>query len=634
MINILRMINKEKNLIEQELLEEDEKLLFYQEFFKNNRTSTLTDVININHSDLAIAIIINMDPTLSVSEVKRIVYGNKDIFEELNTDAVSELVRLIDGLANEPKLYQDIKDSLISGSDKKFLSKLRKENQMAGMIRVLTDSMETTPQMFFDFIDMFIEHSEALVIAVSTVTMLRQIQEEKEMHYQMIHDICEEEGARIKSKVQDKWVSELVRDDYNIANLLKPIVDARNEYHHLEQENRNRKRYLSKTKVVYESLETNLYKAIQSGEVRNVDALLKKVPSEEIRLAILKLVYKHNHEIYKKLTEEYKTLSANDASHYQVLLAKYGISPENYEVGTVMENSIEDLTKMLDILSKMRFASPEEILLIVQNSDLETIGNIQGLVEKGIITSELIKEHQSIFNPSSITYENFMRNLSLISKKKLNPHYFTTSEEVLVSDHEVLSKSIKTLEDYELISNIRKGMNLNFLQQEELAPAIDVLLELGYERNLEECLELLNYKDRFDRLKVLKELNIPVASTATLIEVLSTDKFYIPDKDIPNYIYNASSYNLPRGIVEVEEPKKKVSDVSRLSQFENTSRTYSFDGVIISKNKVHRNLSHILATGKPTDRLIYAVLKDSSLNDDEVRRVKTTLIPQKQIIKK
>ena len=47
MINILRMIDKEKQRIEQELLEEDERILFYQDFFKQNKTSTLTDVINL-----------------------------------------------------------------------------------------------------------------------------------------------------------------------------------------------------------------------------------------------------------------------------------------------------------------------------------------------------------------------------------------------------------------------------------------------------------------------------------------------------------------------------------------------------------------------------------------------------------
>ena len=167
MINILRMINKEKIRIDQELLEEDERFEFYQDFFKKNKTSTLNDVINLNHSDLAIAIIINMDPELSVEEVKEVVYGNRDIFENLNFDSISELVRLIDGLANDPELYHDIRKAAITGADKKLTSRFKKESQMASMIRILTDSMDTTPEMFFDFVDMFIEHSEGFVIALS-----------------------------------------------------------------------------------------------------------------------------------------------------------------------------------------------------------------------------------------------------------------------------------------------------------------------------------------------------------------------------------------------------------------------------------------------------------------------------------
>lgn len=629
MINILRMIGKEKNLIDQELLEENERLEFYREIFTRNGCSTLNEAIKANHSDLAIAIILNNEPELSVEDAKRVVYANKDIFENLNIETIGELVKLIDSLSGNKEMYASVRKTLTKDGGISFSSIFTKEGQLAIMLHHLADTMDTTPEAFLDFVDVFLENSHGFVLALSTVATLREIKEDKELHYQMIQELCEEENAKIKSKVQDKWVTDRIRDDYNVSNLLKPISDAKKEYHSLDQEQKNRRRYLSKTKLIYEQLETNLYKAISEGEVRNIETLLKKVPSDEIRLAILKLVYKHNHEIYKKLSAEYQELSANDSSHYQVLLAKYGISPEIYEVGSVMDNSIEDLSKMLDMLSKLKVASPEELLLIVQNSDLETITNLYGLSEKGIITSNLLNNYQALFNPSSKEYEDFMRNLSLINKKKLNPHYFTTSEEVLVTPHQRIESSIKTLEDYDLVSNIKTGMNLSFLKEEDLAPAIDILLELGYEKNLEESLELLNYKDKFDRLRVLKALNIPVSSTEELIEVLTTPKFYVPDTEIENYIYNAAQYHLPSNIVEVTEPKKKVSDVQRLSSFSETDRTYSFNGVLISKNKVHRTLSHVLATGKPTDRLKYGVLKDSILTDQEVLKVVAALTPQK-----
>lgn len=629
MINILRMINREKTLIDQALATEDERLAFYQEFFKKNRCATLKDALAIDQSELAIAIIIHYAPNLSVDEIKNVVYGNSDIFEELDTSAIEEITKLIDHLANNRSLYEKAKKMILTNGDLQFSSIFKKEGQLAIMLRHLIDTMDANPKSFCTLVDYFFNDSKAFIAALATVTTFRDIRKEEEVRYQIINDLSELDSRKIKEKTKDKMVSSMTKDIYNVKKLLEPITAARDEYQSLEQATRTSKKNLSRNKTIYENLETDLYKAIQAGEVRNVESLIKKVPSEEIRLAILKLVYTHNHELYQKLSAEYQQLAANDASHYQVLLAKYGISPETYEVGTVMGNSIEDLEKMLSTLSKLKFTTSQELLRIVQTSNLEIVENIQGLAERGIITSELLKEHQGILNPTSKDYEAFMRNLALINKKKLNPHSFTATEEIFVTPHSRFSASIKTLEDYELLPTIKSGMNLSFLQESNLTEAIDTLLELGYESNLEECIELLNYKDKFDRLKVLKALNIPVTDTASLLDILSTDKFYVSDEEISNYIYNASPYHLPQGIVLVDEPKKKVSDVTKLSAFSNTSRTYSFDGVLISKNKVHRNLSHTASTGNPHDRLMYGVLKDATLTDEEVSKVITCLTPEK-----
>ena len=112
MINILRMINKEKNLIDQELLAEDERLEFYREIFSRNTCTTLNEAIKANHSDLAVAIILNNEPEISVEEAKRVVYSNRDIFENLNIEAIGELVKLIDGLANNEDLYSSVRKHL------------------------------------------------------------------------------------------------------------------------------------------------------------------------------------------------------------------------------------------------------------------------------------------------------------------------------------------------------------------------------------------------------------------------------------------------------------------------------------------------------------------------------------------
>lgn len=632
MINILRMINEEKNLIDKELSKpDDERIVFFQNFFKKYKASTLSGAMKTPTHELAIAIILQRIPSLSVEEVTQAICNTKAIFDK-DDENNEQLSTLVMKFADEPAMYRRIKKILEAEEDYSLSSLLKKDGQLAIVVRHFLLDANIEPENFFTLVELYAKHRQVFCEALAILDVLKEIERDQEFHNAMIRLIGEDAGIKVKNKDREKEVRKMIGKDYNIDLLLEPLTSASKACVEYELSRKDHQKTLGRNKKIYEALESELYQAIQKGEVTNISNMLKKVPSEKIRLAILKLVYTHNQEIYKQLTSEYQTLSANDASQYQILLERYGISPDSYEVGTVMENSIDNLTEMLEILSRLSITASQGLLTILQSSDLETVENIFALAERGIITGDLLTNHLGIFNPSSKDYENFMRNLDVINKQKLNPHYFTASEEMLTLPHQRFASSMKVLEEYELLSNLKTGMNLSFLKEEDLAPAIDTLLELGYEKNLEESLELLNYRDKFNRLRVLKALNIPVSSTEELIEVLTTPKFYVQDTEIPNYIYNAAQYHLPSNIVEVTEPKKKLSDVQKLSSFSETDRTYSFNGVLISKNKVHRTLSHVLATGKPIDRLKYGVLKDSILTDEEVLKVVAALTPQKTTV--
>ena len=78
MINLLRMISKEKDLLEQELLiPYDSKIMYYKNFFKKYRADTLTGALNTPKSELAIVILLQQIPKLSVEEAKNLIYSNK-----------------------------------------------------------------------------------------------------------------------------------------------------------------------------------------------------------------------------------------------------------------------------------------------------------------------------------------------------------------------------------------------------------------------------------------------------------------------------------------------------------------------------------------------------------------------------
>lgn len=631
MVELLRSIHREQEEIKKHLNEEDKQLDFYREFFKKNNYSSLKSLTKADKLELSIAIIMNENPELDVEQVKRTVYENKMLFNGIDRLTLKKFVEVLCQL-QDIGYYQTIRNRFALGKPVDIMDLFEKNGVTMLLISQMIKVFDITPQQFVPFMDLFEKYGAEVADALAIACLINEIKRERDYHYQEIEDfrrgISEEDGIeyQVNKRKQDRAVARIMADSWDVQGLLEPIKTVRRYYEKKEQDQRAKRRYYTKLQDAYETLEKEIYSAMQKGEeIKNIDKLLGKITNAEIRKQALKVIYFHNKTLYDKATEEYKRLTANQSSRYQVLLAKYGISPEEYEVGTVMANSIEDLELMLERLASLNITSPKELLKIAKCSNLETVANYASLAEKGIITTALLLSHSNLFNPSSKEYENIMRNIALIKERKLNPFAFKESEEVLITSYKTFRQGIDTLAEYDLQSQMKSGMNYAFLANRNLCEGIDTLLELGLEEILVQDIEILNYSNRFKRLQLLKSLNMPVSTKEEIMQVLTTDKFFVDDNEIDNYIYNAVEHNLPNKPVPLKEPKKKNPDVAKLEGYEHTTRTYNFNGVIVSKNKVKRNLSMIETSGKTSDRLLYGVIKDIILTDDEFEAVATAL---------
>ena len=632
MVELLRNIHREQEEIKKHLNEEDEQTEFYREFFKKNSYSSLKSLEKADKLELSIALIMNENPELNVEEVKRIVHENQTLFNGVDRLTLKKFVEVLCQL-QDIGYYQNIRNRFALGKPIELTDIFEKNGVMLLLINQMIRIFDITPQQFVPFMDLFEKHGAEVADALAISCLINEIKRERDYHYQEIEEmrkgISEEDGIeyQVNKRKQDRAVARIMADSWDIQGILEPIKNIRKYYEKKEQEQKAKRRSYTKQQEAYEVLEKEIYNAIRKGEeIQNIDKLIAKIPNEEIRIQALTVIYLHNKTIYDKATEEYKKLTANQSSRYQVLLEKYGISPESYEVGTVMSNSIEDLELMLARLVNLNITIPKELLKIAQSSDLETVENYASLAEKGVITTILLLSHPNLFNPTSKEYENIMRNIALIKERKLNPFAFKASEEVLITPHKTFRQGIDTLAEYDLQSQMKSGMNYTFLTYKNLQQGIDVLLELGLEETLVQDIEILNYASRFKRLQLLKTLNMPISTKEEIMEVLTSNKFFIPDSEIDNYIYNASVHNIPSRVVLLTEPKKKNPDITKLEEYESTERTYNFNGVIASKNKVKRNLSMIETSGKTTDRLIYGIIKDSILTDEEIDRVKSAIV--------
>ena len=148
---------------------------------------------------------------------------------------------------------------------------------------------------------------------------------------------------------------------------------------------------------------------------------------------------------------------------------------------------------------------------------------------------------------------------------------------------------------------------------------------------LDQSLDLLNYDDKkWMRIRVLKELNMIPSEKNTLIEVLEKPSFFVPEERIEEYIFEGT----PRTPRETTQEERNEEDIRKqLNSFQQTKRTYNIDGVILSKNKVERNLMDILPqTISGRDKIYLSLVNNTILSEQEYQQIeKVTQPPVKKL---
>lgn len=648
MQNLVKQIVEEQNKIDEELAQEDENLAFYRDFFTKYHTANMSDIIKIPKVDLLVAFLGSKKLSQPIDKIKDTIYSNSSFFERVKIRDIKEIVELIIDI-DQAKLLPKVIENLHNGVRTTKLGRLLSDEcKYTEELAKLAEKFDTTPKNLAKVVRFIVDDINicfssqdegplrefTLLEAINYADVLEQFKDDLAQNKEFLEEMGYVGHNKLKGKAYTRAMRDLAKSDgWQLDNLYNEAHQIRRYYDEINDKKIARNKTLTRTRGIYENLLTQLFQAMEQKdrELKVPTKILSKVPNEEIRNATLREIYKHNLVLCEAKEQEYAEVSANASSHYQVLLANYGISPNQYEVGTVLHQSLADIEAILKSLTGLGITEPKMLLTAAQISDISTIKNYTSLAEKGIITKNLLVEHPNLLNTRSKEYENMMRNLATAKQYNINPHYFTATEEVLLTPAKNFSTNIETLNSYQLTSAMKTCLDISFLTAPDLTTAIDTLLELGLETNLESNLELLNHRDRFNRLRILKELNIPLTSTDQVLEVLTTDKFYIPDSLISDYIYNAVDHTLPENITLLDAPKKKLPDLTRLEEYSQTPRTYNFNGVTISKNRVARNLELVKATGNVDERLMYSILKGATLNDNEVTKIKTALTPTEAV---
>lgn len=622
MNNIFEMIEFAQNRIAVELLMKDSKVDFYKSLNGTKVSSSIEDVCKLDSRVLATLLILCDNDDLDYNLVRIALNGARAFLGFCDdTDQAVGIFDYLEELLNMGA-YETAID-VFSGDKKIRLREFFKESSLKikAFEEYLT-SCKIEPKKFVSFMRLYKLCPDQVFKSFSLMGAFKKAYSEMTSKHEDIQYYEDLFGIKVKSKEKNKYVNNQISNKWKVDDMLSIVREAFNYGNNLVNRDTSRRRMLMKKSKIYDELKDKLNEMSQCEGVIGIDSIIYKIPDKDIQLEVLKYIYNHNMELHRKVESEYQELSKCDISNYRLLFSNFGLNVHDEDLEEIMNNSLDDLEQILNLLKNMGLISFEHIIDILKVTSLDVISRLNDLWQASIISCELLKKNIVLFDGDSCEYSVLNKNISFLEEKGINPRIFVNSSALLFSN-DLLYKNITILDKYLLLSSLNKATSFDFLISDSLDASIDTLIELGYEDYLIEDLDVLNYSNRFSRLRLLKELNIVVSSKDELISILSSDKFYVEDRDIDSYVYNSSLYNLPN----LESRVNRDQECVDLEKFSISPRTYSFDGVLISKNRVLEGLKNIDSDCSGFNKTLYSILHGSVLSDSEVHTIKRCLKP-------
>ena len=401
---------------------------------------------------------------------------------------------------------------------------------------------------------------------------------------------------KLKEKEKQKSFVSYIKGRYkeyiDFALVFRNVYQDRYSYFLIESKNFNRK----KKKLIknYTEFKNKFIKEIKSKEITNYQELINLIDDDNIRTEVLKYIYKHNESYYKELSDKYNKLKNNNRINVIALLKENNI--KDYDIEKIIHNKYDDIKKIIEMTSRINLNSTVT-RKILEESNLETLTFIKSLIDKGILSKELVEENNDIFIDTSKEYLNLINNLKTLEENNYNPLNF--SDDILLTNTDLLLKNISVMEKYSLRNLVKGKKNYNFMKYSNLDNIIDVIIETGNEDILEKDITILN-EHNINRLYILKLLGIKIKDEEELKNILKSNNFYINDSSIMDYIESSSNYYNNDINLDID-----------LNSFINTKRSYKIGNIILSKIRV----DSMLEKGKS---IFESITTNTVLSSDDI----------------
>lgn len=447
-------------------------------------------------------------------------------------------------------------------------------------------------------------------------------------------------NKKIKRDMFDKINNDFQKKLWRELGVSKLCNDIYNHYTQLVQ---NYNKFLSNTKTkyfAYMTLMNNLQHIEKLPYV--VDINLTKNIDEETFFSLYRYATEVNQSFCKGLFKEREDLLQDSLKNKKLQLKKCG-----YDIDRIPPSKlhfllkyadINELEKIITFLNKLDYSIvdiySDNGIYILANTTYEIIININKLLVTNVINQNFLNQYpQSFFSKDIINnveglYEKIASNINVLSENyRIDNSYLN---ELALTDYDLLANNINILKKY------NQNFNKDILNNIKLLDYLDLFIELGFSNYIKESCPNINESSYivFKRCYVSKLINFQSKDLKNRIE--AGIDFYINDSDLDEFIINNVDEYLEKDIKSVldNNPRNIIND-NELKQFDNYSKdnlTYDFNGILISKNKVLRNLNCLENSNldyRYEDLLFSSIIYGSILDYEQIEVLKDVIYNQK-----
>ena len=584
---IIEEIRKEKEKVTKKYKQTSPELQFYEQFLKNKDFSNPITYTNIKIKDFIIAYVRSQIKTYSFEELQKIASYLRTFFDETSFENINHTRKTMYYLAS-PKVYPIIRRFLEEKNITKrnyFLYRLVEKNDFdETMMNGVETMVKQQDGKLMEFVHEFAKNNEVWNDTLIFAYGLKMISERKK---QLEIDLMiANNKIPLTAFDKNKIIIDTLKKDFAIKKLESHCRKIIKYYKIIKQKEKNTQTAEKHIIDRYNRLINTIKRTSNQEEITDYEKFISAIPKQELRIKILKYIYEHNKVYYNRLNQEYQSLSQNSILKYQRLLEKYYLSKYLDSKKIAQHYTYNDLKYLLENINNMTITNPQTIKKIILNTSKEYINQINDLIAEEILSKKTIAMHPEILEQDKNLVQNIKININNLETKNTDYKIFSKDQYPLLITPKTLSINLQTLKSYQLQELLENATDYTFLETAHLEEKINLVLELGLEKALESDLGLLSYeKSRLNRLKILEQLNIPVTNDQ-LRAVLNTDKFIVPTNKIESYIIEK----------KLEDSTLQQLHISK-EDIKETPRTYIYQDIYFSKNKVKKRKESLLSQG-------------------------------------